>query len=255
MAVIADIYQKIDEAAPFDRALSFDNVGLLVGSAQQLVTRILYALDIVPEVIAEAKDWAAELIISHHPVIFSPLRKMEGHSVPYLLARAGLSAICAHTNLDIAPCIGVNHALGSQLRLSDIKGAVPENGGYAVFSGRLPQPMHPDALARYIKDTLAADCVRLKPGAASIETLHFSCGAAGDYLEAAIQSGAQAFLTGELKHHEELLAGRSNITVITAGHYDTEKWFSLSLSHYLHQAFPEIEMRLSTQEQCYFHEI
>ena len=92
MTKICDIVDFCESFAPFDSAASFDNVGLLVGSESTQVTKALLALDITNEVVAEAKEKGAQLIISHHPVIFNPLKNIDSKSVPYLLAQNSLSA-------------------------------------------------------------------------------------------------------------------------------------------------------------------
>ena len=110
MVTAGDIYDFLNVCAPFETAMSFDNAGFLVGERQAPVSAVLLALDITPKVVGEAARLGAELIISHHPVIFQPLRRMGPRDVPYLLAQHGIGAICAHTNLDFAPG-GVNTCL------------------------------------------------------------------------------------------------------------------------------------------------
>ena len=114
MNTVGEIYRFIDEIAPFHTAMDFDNVGLLVGDEKQAVDRALVALDITPAVVEEASACGAQLIVSHHPVIFTPLRRLTAGSPPFLLAQKGISAICAHTNLDLAAG-GVNTCLGEAL--------------------------------------------------------------------------------------------------------------------------------------------
>ena len=121
MARIRDIYDIIDAVAPFSTALSFDNSGLLVGDGNTQVTRALLALDITPNVVAEAASMNANLIISHHPVIFHPLKTLGPQDVAYQLASKGIAALCCHTNLDLSPVCGVNVALGSKLGLRNLR--------------------------------------------------------------------------------------------------------------------------------------
>ena len=102
MITIRDIMDFTESFAPLSTAADFDNCGLLVGSPLTSVSKVLLALDITPEVISEAADMGAELILSHHPVIFNPLRSLDTSSPAYLLASNGVAALCLHTNLDIA---------------------------------------------------------------------------------------------------------------------------------------------------------
>ena len=113
MVTVGDIYNYIDTFAPFHTAMGFDNVGLLVGGKHCPVTSVMVSMDITPEVISEAVSQKAELIISHHPVIFQPLKRLSPTDVPYLLVQNGLCAIAAHTNYDLA-CGGVGRTIASE---------------------------------------------------------------------------------------------------------------------------------------------
>ena len=124
MSIVSTIYGKLNSLAPFATQESWDNSGLLVGDPDAGVHTALVVLDITPEAVQEARKIGAELIISHHPVIFRPLKKLEQGSVVWELARAGISAICAHTNLDKARG-GVNDCLAAALGLEQV-------GNYAV---------------------------------------------------------------------------------------------------------------------------
>ena len=109
MATTNDIYAEMQRYAPLELAESWDNPGLLVDCARE-VSRVLVTLDITPEVVEEAAAGGCELIVSHHPVIFSPLKKLTPRDVSFQLVQKGISAICMHTNLDAAEG-GVNEVL------------------------------------------------------------------------------------------------------------------------------------------------
>lgn len=238
MIRVRDVYEAIDRAAPFCNALDFDNAGFLVGDGEQEVTRVLFALDITPVTLEKARAIHANLIVSHHPVIFSPLKALPASEMAYQLAQAGIAAICCHTNLDIAPDIGVNGMLGRQLGLTDIRGELPVNGGALLFSGRLPEQLSPAALGGYIKNKLGLSAVKVSRGSKTVERLFFCSGAGGDLLQDAADLGAAAYLTGEMKHHEELLAAAlPEMTVIAAGHYETECGFWQPLRDRLQKEF------------------
>ena len=104
MATVNEIYAFVDQLAPFSYQMSFDNAGFLVGRGGRQVTRILVSLDITEEVVREASEWKAELIVSHHPVIFHPARSVTDQDptgrILLALAEDGIAAVCAHTNLD-----------------------------------------------------------------------------------------------------------------------------------------------------------
>lgn len=218
MTTINDILKFTETFAPLDTAADFDNCGLLVGDPEKTINRVLVTLDITKDVVAEAEDIGAELIISHHPVIFNPLRTLKADSVPYLLAKSGISALCLHTNLDIARDCGVNLCLAQALSLDDIK-LYPED---FLCIGKLPQAMYAQDFAFYVKNALKCKTVAYTESNRKITTVAMCSGAGGDFYHTAIAKGADAFLTGEAKHHEYLEAVNSDISMVTAGHYDTE---------------------------------
>src|SRR5699024_1188582 len=118
VATIKEIYQVIDHFAPFHTQMGFDNAGFLVGHGNRSVTKVLVALDIAQQVVQEAKEMGVELIVSHHPVIFHPVKALTDETstgaILLHLAEAGIGAICAHTNLD-AVAGGVNDCLAKVL--------------------------------------------------------------------------------------------------------------------------------------------
>jgi len=135
MATVNDILMYLETLAPRSMKMDWDNVGLLCGSRKQEVTKVLVALDPFEGVCQEAAAWGADLIVTHHPLIFKALNAITdetsiGRSIQ-LLCREGISAINAHTNLDCAPG-GVNDRLAATLGLSDIEVIDPmgtdENG-------------------------------------------------------------------------------------------------------------------------------
>lgn len=249
MVLVSDIYQEIDEVAPFATALDFDRVGLLVGSGEVPVTRALLALDITREVVEEAASKNCNLIISHHPVIFHPLEVLDGKSVPYLLASKGIHALCCHTNLDASGVCGVNVALAKQLGLVNCKVDCSYPSDLPLFTGELPQELEPAAFAQLVREKLHCAELRYVKGEGPIRKVCLSAGAGADALPYAQAVDAQAFLTGELKYHEALEAREMGITAVAAGHYETEKPFAQLLAAHLKKRFPDIGFLLSQQEE------
>lgn len=136
---IADFYNIIDGFAPFSHAYEWDNCGLLLGDKNTEVTRALLALDITSGVITHAEQTGANLIITHHPVIFSPLKSISAQSLVYRLIRAGISVISAHTNLDIAKH-GVNDCLAEAINLINIRNfAVEKQNPYKKITVYIPK--------------------------------------------------------------------------------------------------------------------
>lgn len=249
MISAGDIYQAVDAVAPFDSALEYDNVGILVGGSAQQVSRVMLCLDITPDIIEEAAGKNVDLLLSHHPVIFSPLKALSDRDVPYLLAQRGIAALCCHTNLDMAAEIGVNISLAKKLGLVNIRGGLEAIQGYYTYCGELPEAAEPAELAMLVKHRLNAGRILFKAGEKPVKKICVCSGAGGEYLEAAEDSGADAFITGELKHHEMLEAIRLSITVIAAGHYETETCFGDLLMPYLEREFPSVGFIHSKKEE------
>lgn len=242
MTTVKDIYAAIDRLAPFDTQLGFDNAGFLIGSGDTQVTKVLVALDVTAEVIKEAEAGGCELIVSHHPIIFKPIKSLDGSSIPYLAARCGLSVISAHTNLDGA-FGGVNDCLAEVLVLTDRKHLESAELGTA---GTLPSPMTARELAIYIKEKLGCGGVQYTESSGKISRLAVIGGSAGDLAMPVFAAGeADAVLTGEAKHHELLDAVHCGKSLLVAGHFDTEAVVLKPLADYLAAQFAGIEFTVS----------
>lgn len=252
MARVCDIYDIINGAAPFSSAMSFDNAGLLVGDGNTVVSRALIALDITRAVVEEAVSLNANLIISHHPVIFQPIKSLGGSDVPYLLAKNGVAALCCHTNLDISPVCGINVALAGKLGLRSVRQEDVFGEECVLFSGELPEELSPEELALLVKERLNAGAVGLIAGNRPVKKVFLCGGAGGEFVHFAACRGADAYLTGEMRHHEALEAARTGVTCVAAGHYETEKPFGEFLASYLRKRFPDTAFLLSQAERPAF---
>lgn len=255
MPRICDIYDVINAAAPFDTAMSSDNVGLLVGEANTPVTRALLALDITPPVVEEAAAMNANLIISHHPVIFHPIKSLGGRDVPYLLAKNGVAALCCHTNLDSSPVCGVNVALAGKLGLKNLRAEDVFGEECVLFAGELAEAAPPEEFAKFVKARLELQTVRFIPGARPVKKVFLCSGAGGEFVNFAVMRGADAYLTGEMHHHEALEAAKTGLTSVVAGHYETEKPVVEFLAAYLRRRFPETAFLVSKSERPPFETI
>lgn len=243
MPTIREIYQYMNEIAPFATAMDFDNAGFLVGDEGAEVTAALVTLDITAQSVAQAQKLGAQLIVSHHPVIFNPMKRLMSDSVPYLLAKAGVGAICAHTNLDMAQG-GVNDCLAGALGLSQREGVAYAGETPCCIMGALAQPMEPEAFAGFVKKRLSCFGVRYLAGNRPVKTVALCSGAGGEFLFDAMEKGADAFVTGEVKHHEILAAKQAGLTLVDGGHFKTEDVAMEPLRQRLSKAFPQIVFRL-----------
>lgn len=226
MLTIDDILKRLYTIAPFEMAESYDNVGLLVGDKTARVKRGLICLDITRDVVDEAKHSGIDLIISHHPIIFSPIKSVTKQHTPIVfdLIKHGISAIAMHTNLDLANG-GVNDVLFNKLELRDkmpLSLDLESDRESMGLVGRLDEYISPDEFAHYVKDKLSANGIRYYPGNRKIKTVAICGGSGGSVLDTAMELGAHAFVTGDIKHDLFMKSQNDRFTLIDAGHYATE---------------------------------
>ncbi|HBC27709.1 MAG TPA: Nif3-like dinuclear metal center hexameric protein [Ruminococcaceae bacterium] len=241
-----DIYDFLDSFAPFATAMDFDNAGLLVGDRDVPVSSVLLSLDITPGVVEEAAQLGAQLIVSHHPVIFDPLKRLIPHTAPYLLARYGIAAVCAHTNLDLAPG-GVNTCLAGALGLRNVRTLreYRESGLAEGLMGELEQEYDPHGFAVYVKQALHCGGLKYVDGGKKVKTVGLCSGGGAELLPDAAGKGLDAFVTADTRHHQLLLAAQSGVTLVDAGHFCTEDVVILPLQKRLSERFPAVSFRKS----------
>lgn len=242
MSTVTHIYDAIDRLAPFWLTMDFDNTGILVGDRNREVSCALLALDCTPAVVEQAKQLGAQLIVTHHPVIFHPLKRVNEDAVVYQLIRSDIAVISAHTNLDIAQG-GVNDALASAIGLRDCRGLEllnEQTGAWLGRIGTLPEPLSPEAFAAHIKACLNASSIKFSAAPRAIRTVALCSGSGADCLDAAISAGADALLTSEVKQHEYLAAAAAGISIFDAGHFDTEDIVIEPLRDYLAKEIPDV---------------
>lgn len=362
MPTLQTICQTLESLAPLSLAESWDNVGLLLGDQQQPVARMMTCLTITLDVVSEAIEKQAELIVSHHPVLFKSVQKLTSSTddgkLLLPLLRDGIAVYSAHTAYDNAPR-GINQQLAERLGLSNIRPLIPTTMGkqfkMAVFvpesevnqvaeamhragagiignyshcsfrttgtgtfrgneqsnptigqagelesvievklevvcparllsavltamkaahsyeepafdvyplhdvadckqgSGRLgelPSPLSASALCSLVADKLGTGITLTgHRHRASIQKVAIACGAGGSLLQQTIAVGAEAFLTGEIRFHDELAAQAAGVTVLAAGHYATERPGIEELARQLAQHLPDCTIWASSAEQ------
>jgi len=232
----------LNELAPMETAESYDNVGALVGRRDNRADAILVALDCTWDVVQEAKALGAQLIVTHHPLLFHARKNLleedpEGR-ILCDMARSGLSLIAAHTNLDQTEYSG-SACCARLLKLQNLR----KEGNY-LFLGELPAPMTAKALGETISQALSFPTRRYGDENALITTLAIAGGADdGDWL-AAQDAGAQALLTGEVRHHNALSAAMSGFVLFDGGHYGTEAPLVPVLAEYLQNRLNDVEYRV-----------
>ena len=235
--IVYDIYDFLDEKYDFSSALEYDNVGLLVGDGREKVTGVLVTLDCTDEAISEAVKQGANLIVTHHPVIFDPLKTVTEQSLIYRLIRNGISVISAHTNLDQADG-GVNDALAEAIGLSDIE-KISDSEGFFYRIGELSEPMTSEELAKTVSETLP---VKYVGSSTFIKRVAVCSGSGGSMLGEVINTGVDAYVTADIKHNVFMDAHASGLTLIEAGHFNSEDIIVEPLSNELRAAFPDLSV-------------
>ena len=245
MTTVSDVFALLNEKAPVAGKMEFDNVGLLVGHSDRPVACILTALDITDEVIEEAAELDAELIVSHHPLFFELKTvtddTMEGH-LALSLAEKNISAICMHTNLDAAQG-GVNDAL--MAALGGKAEAVLEPDTAIGRIGELPREVPFSEFLPFVKKQLASNGLRYHDAGRPVKRLAVCGGSGGGDIGLAAAAGCDTYVTADVKYHQFLEAKHLGLNLIDADHFCTENVVVPVLYQWLAEAFPEIDVRVS----------
>ncbi|MDR1733855.1 MAG: Nif3-like dinuclear metal center hexameric protein [Oscillospiraceae bacterium] len=241
MPSVGDIYDAIDRFAPFSSQDSFDRCGLDVGSREQSVCGILTCLDVTPDIIRQAAQADANLIVCHHPLFFHAIQSISPESVVWKLIQAGISVISTHTPWDICAG-GVNDCLASKLRLTNVRAI----GSY-IRIGDLPSEMSAEALCAYTAKCLNTP-ILYNGVPALCRTLALVGGAAGGDMPDAYSNGADAYLTGEARYHTFLESQTVRKPLLTAGHFETEHPSIAELTRRLQSAFPDLPIRQAEEK-------
>ena len=253
MTTVADILKFIEALAPRSMKMDWDNVGLLCGSKTAGVTKILVALDPFEGVCQEATEIGAELIVTHHPLIFqAPKAITDDTSIGrciMLLCRNGISAINAHTNLDQVPG-GVNDVLAARLGLENVEIINPKDGIGLLRCGEVAeQPL--EAFLSAVKENLGCEGLRYADGSKSVHKVAVGGGACAGELREAVNAGCDTFVTADVKYNQFWDAHDLGINLIDAGHFHTENPVVAVLADKLAAAFPEIQVEISkTHTDC-----
>jgi len=265
MIRLSEIIAELEKFAPTELKEPWDNVGLMVGDETQIIERVFVCLDLTTENIRQAIDFGADLVVSHHPLIFSPLKSVtEGDPIASMIRLAiknDISIYSMHTNFDKADG-GMNDLLAEKIGLENIR---PFTEGECVdgegnhFSpigrvGTLEIPMTLEDFARHVKAVLG--CTALKYSgdlSEDIETVALCSGSGGrDCMYAAYHSGADVYLTADLKHDIAMTAYELGLNMIDAGHFETENIICRFLQEFFETHFPELDVKCSEAEPFFY---
>lgn len=221
------VIEAMEQLAPKRLAEDWDNPGLLVGSPAQEVHKIMVCLDVSEEVLDKAVAAGADMIISHHPLIFSGIKNVRtdlplGHLLGGLIQN-GIAVYAAHTNLDIAQG-GVNDVLCDRIGLTKLEAFVETEEGQSMGRiGFLSEPMTIEDFSQQVVQGLNAESVRfVSGGSRMVKKVAVCSGSGAEYISKAYYMGADAYVTGDVKYHEAQRAAQLGIHVIDAGHFATE---------------------------------
>lgn len=238
---VQDILLALCQLAPLEAAMSYDNPGLLVGDPAAAVEKCVVALDCTTQVLAQAGQLGAQLIVTHHPIIFNPLHAVVNSGDDarvFRCAQAGVAVISMHTNLDSAEG-GVNTCLARALGLLKVQ-PVACSDGFVFRKGQLEKPLSAKKLAELTARQLHTG-VRYVAGSQPIQTVAVCGGSGADLLQTARQNGADALVTADVKHSAFIAALEQDFTLLDAGHYQTENTVIRPLCDYLRRQCGGVE--------------
>ena len=245
MTTVNDILKFVETLAPRELKMDWDNVGLNCGSRTAPVTRILVALDPFEHVCEEAAAWGADLLVTHHPLIFRPIPMVTDDAAItrglMTLVRHDISHICAHTNLDCAPG-GVNDALAAVLGLENVESLGAYDG--MMRCGLVPEQSL-DQFLGLVKEKLHCDGLRYCDGGNPVRKVAVGGGSCSDGLYDAVLAGCDTFVTSDVKYNGFWDAKEQGLTLIDAGHFHTENPVVAVLAAKLAEAFPEVDVKIS----------
>lgn len=217
-----DFIAVMERIAPPELACDFDNPGLLIGPGKREIRNVLVALDATVAVAREAVETGTDLLLTHHPLFFHPVRHMlpddPDTAAAYTLVRGGIGLYAAHTNLDSAAG-GVNDTLCGLFGLTDV---IPYEDGLGRI-GTLPKPMSLSELVQMTNRLLDTNARFVGDANRPVSRVAMLGGAGGDTFCAARALGAEVLVTGEMKHHEAIAVDALGMAAIVGGHYETER--------------------------------
>lgn len=243
MTTVKDILDFLESIAPVDLKMEWDNVGLLCGRTDKEVGTILVALDPFPHVCEEAVQVNADLLVTHHPLIFQPVSSVTdqtptGRAIMTLLAH-DIAAVNAHTNLDCAGG-GVNDTLAEILGLAEVSVIGSEN---LLRAGRFESSL--PAFLDHVKTKLGCEGLRYVEVGKPVCRVAVGGGSCASALEEVAAAGCDTFVTADVKYNQFWDAKELGINLIDAGHFHTENPICAVLAEKMQQAFPKTRVILS----------
>lgn len=252
MIQVKQILHCLEQAAPYELAEHWDNVGLLVGDPEARVEGVLCALDITETVVEEAAERGCNVIVAHHPVIFTSVSRVTADTVTgrivISMIQKGISGICMHTNMDCAAA-GVNDLLAASLGLTDVVNMGAGEGGNLGRVGNLPRPMTLEQFAQHVKLSLDAGGVRVADGGKMVQRVAVGGGACGKMMDEAVARGADTFVIGDCSYDIMMRAHDIGLNLLDAGHFPTENPVARGFRDLIAEHFPDVPVYVSQQHK------
>lgn len=249
---IREVVDALERFAPLPLQEGFDNAGLQVGLTEAEVSGALLCLDVTEQVVDEAVALGCNLIVTHHPLIFRPLKHIsDENEVQRTVVKAirnGVTVVSMHTNIDNARG-GVNFKIAEKMRLGNVRFFAGKTvGGIECGSGvigELEEPMAADDFVIMLKRTFDVECVQCNTLLRRPIRNVAICGGAGSFLlDEAIQHGADAFVTGEM-HYHEYFGHSQEIQIAVIGHYQSEQYTNEIFESIIREACPGVKTYLT----------
>lgn len=251
----SEILTVLEQQSPLSLACSWDNPGLLVGDPAQEIRRVYIALDATDEVIRAAVSCKADLLLTHHPLIFSPVKQIRmddfiGRRL-LMLAENKISYIAMHTNFDI----GVMGKLAAdKLGLTgqevlDVTAETAEGAAGIGRCGNLTKQMALRQCAQFVRDTFGLEQVSVFGDAERVISRAAVCPGSGkSEVQQAVLQNADVLITGDIDHHTGIDAVAQGLCIIDAGHYGLEHIFIGYMQEYLQNHTKDLEISVPGKE-------
>lgn len=242
MTTVKNIYDYINSIAPFDAQEDWDNSGFLLGEFRKEVRTAVISLDGTKDVVSFAKSVNADLLLTHHPIIFKAVKKIEKGSAVYTLVNSDIAVISAHTSYDKAQG-GINDCLAELLELEHTQRL--ENG--YLIAGDLQQAMSIDDFAQFVGETLDTKGLRYTDTDKLIKRVCIGGGACSEYMWDAVGQ-SDCLVTADLKYHEMLELSEAGFACINAGHFETENLPFLKIKERLEKIFTDVQFIIAPEK-------
>lgn len=243
MTTVRELYEFLNENIPFNAQESWDNSGIQVGNFNQTVNKIAVVLDVTPEALQQASEYGADVIVSHHPVLFHAVKSLTTGNLAYEAVRRGISIISSHTSFDVAP-EGVSDVLLEKIGLVPCE--LPEEVNACIRFGKVSD-MNIQDFAKSVSEKLNAD-VRFSDGGRNVSRVAVCGGSGCSLLDDVIKIWADTYVTGDAGHHDFLDFKSAGINLIAAGHFETENIAMYKLAEKIQNAFSDCDVEVLKQE-------